>query len=517
MEEQFKDSKILIVDDEPMITLSLKSLLQLEGDYDAIVFNSPLEALDYAKENRIDLVISDFLMPQMNGIEFLAEVKKYHPDISLILLTGYADKENAINAINKVGLYRYMEKPWQNDELLICIKNGLERSHLYENLELKVKELDTANQKLENYNKNLEELVKEKTNYLQEALNNLECANNKLNATFNSCADGIIIISKSGMLMQTNPAFERMSGVCLYKEPNINLTDIFEKLDINLSTDQTLLTDLQIQNKTTQKTTPVEISIAPVFINNDKINEFYICVIRDITTQQEANRLRDDFIATLTHDLKTPLHAAIQTLDFFLDGTVGTLNDKQHLLLETMKNSNKDLLSLVNNLLQAYKYESGQLYLSKDEFELKDFIDNCINEIDALIKKKEINLIIDIKENEKIYADKQELKRVFINLLGNAISYTSQDKSISIYTEIDYNFINILIKDEGKGIPSEDIPKLFNRFSQGTSKKRSTGTGLGLFLSRQIVEAHGGNISLESEYGNGSVFKFSIPRKVVKV
>ncbi len=517
MKEQFKDSKILIVDDEPMITLSLKNLLQLEGNYDAIVFNSPVEALNYAKESRIDLVVSDFLMPQMNGIEFLAEVKKYHPDISLILLTGYADKENAINAINKVGLYRYMEKPWQNDELLICIKNGLERSHLYEKLQLKIKELDTANQKLEDYNKNLEELVKEKTNYLQDALNNLECANNKLNATFNSCADGIIITSKSGVLVQSNPAFERLSGIWLYKEPNINLTDVFESEDINLSTGQILLTDLKIKNKITQKVTPVEVSIAPIFINNNKINESYICVIRDITTQQEANRLRDDFIATLTHDLKTPLHASIQTLDFFLDGTVGSLNDKQHLLLETMKKSNKDLLSLVNNLLQAYKYESGQLYLSKDEFELKEFIHNCIDEVDALIKKKEINLVIDVKESEKIYADKQELKRVVINLLGNAISYTSEDKNINIYTQMDCNFINILIKDEGGGIPSEDIPKLFNRFSQGTSKKRSTGTGLGLFLSRQIIEAHGGNISLESEYGKGSVFKFSLPRKVVKV
>ncbi len=517
MKEQFKVSKILIVDDESMITLSLKNLLQLEGNYDVIVFNSPVEALDYAKENIIDLVISDFLMPQMNGIEFLTKIKKYHADISLILLTGYADKENAINAINKVGLYRYMEKPWQNDELLICVKNGLERSHLYEKLQLKIKELDTANQKLENYNKNLEELVKEKTNYLQEALNNLECANNKLNATFNSCADGIIIISKSGVLMQTNPAFENMSGVCHYKGQNIDLTDIFEK-DLNLTTEQTLLRDLKIKNKITHRDTPVEVSVAPVYINNNnKTNEFYICVIRDITTQQEANRLRDDFIATLTHDLKTPLHAAIQTLDFFLDGTVGPLNDKQHLLLEAMKSSNNDLLSLVNNLLQAYKYESGQLYLSKDEFELKEFIDNCINEVDALIKKKEINLTIDVKDNEKIYADKQELKRVVINLLGNAISYTSQSKNINIYTDIDDSFVNISIRDEGGGIPSEDIPKLFNRFSQGTSKKRSTGTGLGLFLSGQIIEAHGGNISLESEYGKGSIFKFSLPRKVVKV
>ena len=133
--------KIVVVDDEKIVTSAFSTLLKVEGFNDAHFFNSPLEALEYMKTNIPDLVISDFLMPEMNGLEFLTEVKKLYPEVSKILLTGYADKENAIRAINEVGLYRYIEKPWNNDDLVINIKNGIERSYLLSQLRQKISEL----------------------------------------------------------------------------------------------------------------------------------------------------------------------------------------------------------------------------------------------------------------------------------------------------------------------------------------------------------------------------------------
>ena len=119
-------NKILIVDDDVIVTSALKTLFKVEGINNFVMFNNPLEAIDYLKENQPCVIVSDFMMPQMNGLEFLTEAKKLYPDVSMILLTGYADKENAIRAINEVGLYRYIEKPWDNDDLLINIKNGIE-------------------------------------------------------------------------------------------------------------------------------------------------------------------------------------------------------------------------------------------------------------------------------------------------------------------------------------------------------------------------------------------------------
>ena len=132
---------IVIVDDDVLVTKALGILLKIEGFTNVHLFNNPLEAVDYVKDNKPALVISDFMMPQMNGIDFLLEVKKYYNDISLILLTGYADKENAIRAINEVGLYKYIEKPWDNGALIYDIKNAIERSSLLVELQNKVVEL----------------------------------------------------------------------------------------------------------------------------------------------------------------------------------------------------------------------------------------------------------------------------------------------------------------------------------------------------------------------------------------
>ncbi len=359
MDFNLKQHNIVIVDDEPIVTANLKTLLKLENFPAPHVFNSPSEALEFIRNNRIDLVISDFFMPEMNGIDFLKEVRKIHQRTTLILLTGYADKESAIKAINEVGLYRYLEKPWDNDDLLLCIKNGLERSH-------------------------------------------------------------------------------------------------------------------------------------------------FIAL-------QELEKLRDDFIATLAHDLKTPLLAAIQTLKFFLDGTLGSLAERQQNFLEIMLQSNQDMLNLVNALLEVYRYESGQLVLCKDYFVLKDLMEQCSREVQSLLEKKNLQLVIQEIQDEKIYADKHEIKRVLSNFIGNAIKHTPQCGKISIFADFNDNDIIVSVEDTGIGIPENDIPKLFNRFSQGTAKKRSTSTGLGLYLSRQIVEAHNGKIWVESEVNAGSRFKFSLP------
>lgn len=517
MEKIASEYKIIIVDDEPLVTSTLKTLLTLETDYYPVTFNSPAKATEYLKESQADLIISDFFMPEMNGIEFLRIAKEFHPGASLVLLTGYADKESAIKAINEIGLYRYLEKPWDNQDLLLCIKNGLERSHLMENLEQKIDELSLAKEKLENYNEQLESIVKERTADLLKSNEELEKTNIKIGAIINYCADGIITVTKNGFITQVNPAFERISGIESQNIINKDFNSIFisennssicDELNPNLDI---LLRNYKLKRIDKKENIPVEISFAPIIsINYDEVSH-YVGVIRDITPQYEMDRLRDDFIATLTHDLRTPLLAAIQTLRFFLDRSLGDLSDKQNKFLSTMLISNQDMLGLVNALLEVYKYESGKLILCKELFSLKDFINKCSQELKCLIETKNINLIIEDFNDKNIYADKQELKRVHVNLLGNAISYTPSGGEIRIIVDYNNENVSVFVKDNGTGIPAEDVSKLFNRFSQGTSKKRSTGTGLGLYLSRQIIEAHSGKISLESELGKGSRFKYTIP------
>ncbi len=142
--------RVLILDDEEMVLISLRSFLELETDYEIVTFTSATEALEYTKKNKINLVVSDYLMPEMDGISFLAKVKEIDPNATRIILTGYADKENAIKAINEVSLFQYIEKPWDNDNLKLVIRNGIDKQKLLSELASKVVEIKKAYGDLEN-------------------------------------------------------------------------------------------------------------------------------------------------------------------------------------------------------------------------------------------------------------------------------------------------------------------------------------------------------------------------------
>lgn len=512
--KNYKFKKIIAVDDDSTLLSTLKMILTLEGYENVEYFSNPKKALEHIKNNAPDLILSDFVMPEMNGIEFLSEAKKIKNDVSMILLTGYADKENAIKAINEVGIYKYIEKPWDNEDLLINIRNGIERSSLISELNEKIDELSQAKSQLEKYSHSLEEIVMQKTADLVES-------NTKLSAIINYCADGIVIVDSKARIVQSNPAFENLTGLDSHLLESKNLKELITAGDSEITKitndkKEVLLRDAGIKNFINDRTIPVEVNFAPILSDRKEDETNYVGVVRNVSLQKEMDRLRDDFIATLTHDLRTPLLAAIQTLQFFLDGSLGGVEAKQKTLLDTMKKSNEDMLGLVNALLEVYKYESGKLSLCKTTFSLKKFIEECVAQIQALADKKQITISANYEEiNETdITADRNELRRVLLNLCGNALNHTKEYGLIEINAKDKDGDLILSVKDNGIGIPKGDVTKLFKRFSQGTSKKRSAGTGLGLYLSRQIVEAHKGKIWAESEVEKGSVFSVLIPESL---
>ena len=150
MSDPVEEGTILIVDDEDMVLTSLSSFLTLETSYEVVTFTRAKEAIEHVREHDVDLVISDFLMPEMDGLAFLREVRVLRPDVPRVILTGYADKENAIKAINEVGLYQYIEKPWNNEDLRLTIRNGVEKRRLVQRLNDKVQQINDAYSELQN-------------------------------------------------------------------------------------------------------------------------------------------------------------------------------------------------------------------------------------------------------------------------------------------------------------------------------------------------------------------------------
>lgn len=506
-----KSGKILIVDDEEMVTKTLSMLLGLEGFSDITLFNNPQDAVEWLKNNDANLIISDFIMPQMNGIDFLSKAKLYTKNTSLILLTGYADKENAIRAINEIGIFKYIEKPWDNTNLIINIKNALEQSFLKRKLDEKILELQDANEKLEKYSKNLEEIVQQRTMELTKA-------NSKLNAVITNCADGIVLFDSNFKISELNSKSVELFGQDKKTLIGQNLFDLMvnekkqlTKTELN-SKKSIFLRNYSLINYKKDIKIPIEISIAPIV---DDTNHFYVAVIRDVTYQKETERLRDDFMATLTHDLRTPLLATISGLEFILDKNLGDITQKQNDLFTAMKKSSEDMLGLVNALLEVYRYEAGKTYLCKTKFDIVKLARECTEELEVLAKKSEIKLILENNEEEIfINADKNEIRRVIVNLLGNAIKHSQNSKIIKIIVKQNNKDLILEVIDDGIGLSKEDCDKLFNRFSQGTNTKRSSSTGLGLYLSRQIIEAHEGKIYVESELNKGSKFGFELKNSI---
>lgn len=250
---------------------------------------------------------------------------------------------------------------------------------------------------------------------------------------------------------------------------------------------------------------------------------------QSLDEQQEMIRQRDDFVARLTHDLRTPLVAANRMLSLCMDGTFGTASESVNEALSSIVTNNQNLLKMTNTLLQVYRHEAGQKKLVCSAFSVYELADEVVKELKPLADEKAIDLHIETfsadgealakEEAAKSYwveGDRIELRRLLTNLLGNAIKFTDTG-SISVQLSINPNAeqvpsseaIEIAIKDTGPGIDEEAQKRIFEWFYQGAHMK--AGSGLGLHLSKRIAEMHKGTLTLESAVGKGSTFTLALP------
>jgi len=150
-----RSAAVMLVDDEPMVATALRSFLELETAWRILTFSDPLEALETLRNQNIDVIVSDFMMPNVDGVSFLRQSREIQPVATRILLTGYADKTNAIRAINEAGLYYYLQKPWDNEQLRMVIRNGIERAALFREIDRRVGDLDGAHKELQDLRRKL--------------------------------------------------------------------------------------------------------------------------------------------------------------------------------------------------------------------------------------------------------------------------------------------------------------------------------------------------------------------------
>jgi len=227
------------------------------------------------------------------------------------------------------------------------------------------------------------------------------------------------------------------------------------------------------------------------------------------------SRSKSDFLANMSHELRTPLNSVIGFSEVLEDEMCGPINEKQHEYVNNILTSGKHLLSLINDILDISKVESGKMELDLTEFSLREAVELSFVMLKDKALKDGITLSIDLspEADVNIVADKRKLKQILFNLISNAVKFTQAGGAVDVHVVRDADFIEITVVDNGIGIKEEDIQKLFQPFTQLESvhTKEFEGTGLGLALNRQLVELHGGRIWVESTFGTGSRFSFTIP------
>jgi signal transduction histidine kinase len=237
-----------------------------------------------------------------------------------------------------------------------------------------------------------------------------------------------------------------------------------------------------------------------------------------IDEREEIARQREDFVSRLTHDLRTPLVAADRMMMLFQQGALGEISAPMKEAITVMARSNKNLLAMVNTLLEVYRFEAGRKNLAFFAVDLRQLSEEVLGELTPLAAEKNLALNFDCPlelSNTIVQGDKLELHRLLTNLVGNAIKFTDKGSiTISLNTSSINNKsqkISVAVADTGQGITSEELPALFERFRTGGHKR--SGSGLGLYLSRRIAEAHQGTINANSELGKGSIFIVELPMK----
>ena len=288
-------------------------------------------------------------------------------------------------------------------------------------------------------------------------------------------------------------------------------------LAVPLVREDHMLGGLTVIRKATGEFRPEVIDLLRTFATQSALaiqNARLFLEIEDKSRQLEvASQHKSEFLANMSHELRTPLNAIIGFSEVLTEGMFGEINDKQAEYLRDILESGRHLLSLINDILDLSKIEAGRMELEPADFDLPTAIDNALTLVRERAGRQGIALGRQIDERlGTIRADERKVKQVLLNLLSNALKFTSEGGRIDVHAVLDDGLVEVSVADTGVGIAPEDQEAIFEEFRQvGTADKKVEGTGLGLALSRKFIELHGGRIWVQSEVGRGSTFTFTIP------
>jgi PAS domain S-box-containing protein len=516
--------RILLVDDDEIDRMAVRRSLLKAGLEVAIVeANNCAQAIAILKNTDFDCVFVDYRLPDQNGLTLIQTLRSVGVRVPLVALTGQGDEQIAVDLM-KAGASDYLSKARLSPEVLSQqLKNVLRVYQAEEEAAIATQRLEESEERyrfvLEGSNDGIWDwdMMQDKFYCNDRLLEIVGLSRSEFAGTYGAFCDFI----------HPDDRDRNAQAVTQHLEQN----DLYD-IELRFCAPSGELRHCVIRAKAQRNEAGIPYRMAGVMIDiserkqtEDALARQNELLKRTIAERDQIARQREDFVSRLTHDLRTPLVAADRVLHLLKDGTFGATSPDMDEMFVNMIRSNENLLQMVNTLLEVYRYEAGCKSLTFAPVNLWDLARETLQELAPLADGKRLPLVLDPDEQAiatggavlsdfRILGDRLELRRVLTNLVGNAIKFTQQGAvTVRLHREADMltqesryplAWVVMDVEDTGCGVPEEDQEFIFDRFRQ--SRDRRAGSGLGLYLSRQIVEAHQGSLHFTSQVGKGSHF-----------
>lgn len=350
------------------------------------------------------------------------------------------------------------------------------------------------------------------TNELKQNLNEVSRQKKQIETILVHMTDGIIAFNMNKKIILTNPAATRLLRIMPEDE---TFDQIFKRLEVDINMEKIIYLEnwTSSEQRVTIGDKYINLFFAPLKDENDRPAGIMV-VIQDITEHVKLDNMRKEFVADVSHELKTPITSIMGYADTLLEGDYE--KETQEKFLNVIATEARRMAKLVTDLLTLSRYDNNQIKTQKEVFDLGELVKKCQEKLQIEIDKKKHEVECFVTANvPPVYADKDGVQRVVLNILTNSIKYTKEYGHIKIYVGFVYNDAYIKIIDNGLGIPEEDLKRIFERFYR-VDKARTRemgGTGLGLSIAKEILDRNNGSIDIKSEKGKGTEVVIRIPTK----